>query len=214
MKSRLLLVVSWLLGSAAVVAAPLEPRFSLSLTAAERSACGINRLTSDLVASIDALVRREAGMKSSSVGAPAASKAFSATLTPEQRRAAGLERLSPAEQTQLDFLAVRWLAPRPFAGSVGTAVSAGPSAAGPEAIETEVDGLKPQIHGAITLEYGAGSGGYSEKTGAIELNYWDPVHNFGVDVGYAVTQVKSKYPVLGCGDYLGPAVWAPVPPLR
>jgi hypothetical protein len=54
---------------------------------------------------------------------------------------------------------------------------------------------------------GWGSGGYSEKTGAMMLNYTDPARGFSVSVGYSESHVK------GPGTYIYRDPTTATPPL-
>jgi thiol-disulfide isomerase/thioredoxin len=85
----------------------------------------------------------------------------------------------------LSFLSAWSLITAPAAGGWAPATGTDPSGA-----KTSIAGDKPEIHGAITLGYGAGSGGYSEKTSAIDLYYTDPDRRFVVGFGYGSSLVK------------------------
>jgi hypothetical protein len=188
----LLLLAGWLAVAVAVAAAaPGVYLFSGSLAPAERTACGVDRLSLQQVAALDDLVRRESAVVA---GAPAAVPQFSRRLDPAECRAAGLDRLTPAQVARLDGLVSRWLAadePVAFASGGGTLYPAGAKAAANQA--------RSEIHGTITLEYGAGSGGYSERTGAIDLFYAPPGSRFSFGFGYADSLVKFADP-----DYYAP----------
>ena len=185
-KSVALLVLAGWLAVAAAVAAPGAYLFSGSLAPAERTACGVDRLSPKQVAALDELVRRESAVLA---GAPAAGQPFSRRLEPAECRAAGVDRLTPEQVGRLDGLVARWLAadaPVTFASGAGTMYPAGAKAAANQA--------RSQIHGTITLEYGAGSGGYSERTGAMDLFYAPPGSRFSLGFGYAESLVKFAAP--------------------
>ena len=106
--ASLRLLTGLLLAGAAHAAEAPELRFSQALPAADAAASGLPRLSSDEVAVIDALVRRDtaARLAPSSATPPAA---FSMRLTADERRTAGLTRLAPAELARLDDAGLRQL---------------------------------------------------------------------------------------------------------
>jgi hypothetical protein len=53
-----------------------------------------------------------------------------------------------------------------------------------------------EIHGAFSLSYGFGSGGYSEKTGSMVLNLEDPDRGYSITVGYSESHVKGGHPYI------------------
>ena len=185
--------------------ADADPRFSQSLAIAERAETGFNRLSTDQVAVLDALVRRDLSTQSSSrPNDPLPAARFSQRLTADERANAGLTLLTEAELARLDALLERH----------GTAVMARVLLAPPVFAPT---GMRlrplesysvPEIHGSISLTYGVGKGGYSEKTGAINLNYEDPVHNFSVMFGYTESHFKGPIPYRD-GYLGGPAPFVP-----
>ena len=52
----------------------------------------------------------------------------------------------------------------------------------------------PEIHGSLTLGFGVGSGGYSERFGGMTLTYEDPVRNFAVSFSYSESHIKGAAP--------------------
>ena len=50
-----------------------------------------------------------------------------------------------------------------------------------------------EIHGAFSLSYGLGSGGYSEKTGSMLLTMEDPARRFSISFGYTESHVKGGH---------------------
>ena len=50
----------------------------------------------------------------------------------------------------------------------------------------------PEIHGMISLTFGMGSGGYSERGGAMVLTYDDP-SGISLAVGYSEIRTKGGY---------------------
>ena len=173
-----------------------ELRFSSALEAAEKVACGLGRLTSDQVAVIDALVRRDtvqlggpvASSAPEKVTAPAAT--FSQRLTPAERRTAGLEALPATELGRLDAAVERFQNAR-----LARTLLAPPTyATRREPIITTERRKEREIHGSFSLSYGFGSGGYREKSGSMVLNLDDPARGYAITIGYTETHTKGGLP--------------------
>ena len=192
----------WAVGLAwtvAAAAAPVAARFSAELSPAERTACGIDRLTSDEVASLDALVRRQGAVKAKA-GKPAA---FSQRLRPGEKHAAGLDRLRSEELSRLDAVVARKSSPTEtsaeltdfatFANEHPLLMAGFPTAGAIDA--ADVAGPRPQIHGEMRLEFGFGRG-HSERSAGLELDYDDPAHGFSASLDYEVSRIQSRRPVL------------------
>ncbi|MEY2880125.1 MAG: hypothetical protein RLZZ15_2505, partial [Verrucomicrobiota bacterium] len=118
MKPRALLLFAALLAALIAPARAAEGRFSHAITPVEFVEAGLKKLSSDQLASIDALVRREGARtvvlgraESSATGAK--SPGFSQRLLPSERDAAGLALLGETELARLDALVERRLAPPP-----------------------------------------------------------------------------------------------------
>ncbi len=175
-------------------AADGDLRFSTSLEAPDRAAAGLTKLTSDQVAVVDAFVRRDTAGQAS--GKPAtgaepgvegqAPKTFSQRLTPGERTTANLAALSPAELARLDALVERFQTAR-----LARTLLAPPSYARPGRVPVTEKKKEREIHGYFSLSYGWGSGGYSEKTGSMVLNFEDPDRGFAISVGYAESHIKG-----------------------
>ncbi|MBL9201876.1 MAG: hypothetical protein JNL39_15305 [Opitutaceae bacterium] len=197
-----------------------DGRFTTSLNAADRAAAGLGKLSSDNLAVIDALVRRDTARVAATATAPAGSSSakgaeagatFSQRLSADERRIAGLALLSPAEVAQLDALVSRQqtarlartlLAPPVFLARPGRAVE-------PREKKTE-----REIHGSFSLSYGMGSGGYSERTGAINLSFEDPARGLTINVGYSESHIKGGRGYYGVPYALPPRPFAPDDSLR
>ena len=173
-----------------------DTRFSQVLSATELAETGVARLNSDQVAVIDALMRRDlaAQLAPPRKDAPPPAARFSQRLTDDERRNAGFTTLTAKELERLDALIERH----------GNAALARTLLAPPVFIPAGIR-LKPiepktapEIHGSISLSYGVGKG-FSERTGAMTLNYDDPVHNLSVTVGYSETHGKGRIPYYGDG---------------
>lgn len=164
-----------------------ETRFSQALPAADFTAGGLAHLTSDEVAVIDALVRRDTTARLQAPPADSTPAAFSARLTAEERRTAGLTRLSPAELTRLDELVERQQNARLARTLLAPPVFLSRSR---EATPRETKGGR-EVHGSFSLSYGFGRGGYSERSGSASWTVEDPARGYAVTVGYAETHVKG-----------------------
>lgn len=178
-------------------------RFTRSLNAAERSQAGIDRLTSDQAAVLDALVRRDSASRVSVPPAqqqpPADSKAaakaeplptpssFSKRLTAEERRLAGFGSLTAGEMARLDALIERFTS-----ASVARALLAPPRYISRYSrVEPAEREERRKIHGSYSLSFGWGKDGYSERTGAMQMTYDDPAGRYSVTIGYAESHVKG-----------------------
>jgi hypothetical protein len=181
-----ILLACGLMLAAAASAAPADGRFSEKLTDAERQACGLDRLTSDQVAALNALVHRDATvvLVSDGVSAP---KRFSTRLFPDEFRSAGLDRLTPPQLARLDALVDASL------GRVDpTATLTSAPASPPPTTEMTQPHPFPEIHGMVSLTYGFG-GGTSFKEATTALYWVDPTHHLEIDVAYSELQGKSPY---------------------
>lgn len=170
-----------------------DTRFSQALAAEDRTACGLTRLTSDQVAVIDALVRRDTLRMGSASTPPAGASAptpttFSQRLSADERRTAGITTLAEAEVARLNALVERFQGARLARSLLSPLATVGPS---PSRVRSEDTKPERKIHGSFSLSYGWGKGGYSEKTGSMMLYYDDPEGRFSVSVGYTESQVKG-----------------------
>ncbi len=188
---------TWLfLAGAALMAATAVPasaasRFSESLSDADRQACGIDRLSSDQVAALDALVHRvEADAPEPG---PAAAKPFSQQLIPDEFRAAGLGLLTAPQRARLDAQVAADGSP---AGHPALAALAGTGAAAPAGVEAQRPA--PEIHGFVALTYGFG-GGTSFREATTAVDYVDPSHR--LELGVSFSQIEGKLPY-ACGPRL------------
>jgi len=170
----------------AIARAQDELRFSTSLGQEERTAIGLTRLDADRVAVIDALVRRDSS-RPAVAGAPAD---FSARLTTDERRTAGIDTLTLSERSRLDAAVARHQSARAARSLQAPLVLAAPRGR----ITTEERRPERGIHGAFSLSYTFGRGGYSERTGSILLTHEDPASGLSFAVGYSETHVKGPAP--------------------
>lgn len=168
-------------------------RFSQSLATTERTAAGLERLSSDQVAILDALVRRDLTAQATPrrADAPPLPARFSQRLSADELRNAGLATLTAAELTQLDQFVERRVS-----SSLARALLSPPTFV-PLSVRARVAEAKPktpEIHGSFTLGMGFGSGGYSERFGGMTLTYEDPIRNFAVSFSYSESHIKGAPP--------------------
>jgi hypothetical protein len=171
---------------------PAPTRFSQALATADRTAAGLDRLSSDQIAVIDALIRRDLAAQSAPrrADAPPVPGRFTERLTADERRTAGLGVLTEEEKLKLDGLADR------HAASLLGRTLLAPPAFVPLSIRARVAEAKatgPEIHGSFTLGMGFGKG-YSERFGGMTLTYEDPVRNFAVSFSYTESHIKGAAP--------------------
>ena len=169
-------------------------RFSQVLSAEQRAATGLDQLTSDQLAVLDALVRHDDAYAVPSTPAHPRPARFSQRLNADERRNAGLTRLSADQRARLDAL-VEQRVPLHVSFAAPAAVAATPT--------VEVERVRPQIHGAVTLGMGWGSGGYSEMGGSMVVDYYDPAHGLDLLMGYSEVRTKGSYLYRGCPDTYG-----------
>ncbi len=180
----------------AAIASANELRFSVSIEPAERAAGGLNRLTSDQVAVLDAFVRRDTITRGSPTPIEPATKeekpspTFSQRLTANERQTAGFATLTPAELTQLDAIIAR----HQNARLARTLLAPPTFITHRDRITLSERKKERQIHGSFSLSYGVGSGGYSEKSGSMVLNLEDPAKGYSISIGYSETHTKGGVP--------------------
>jgi len=166
-----------------------DARFSKTLSASELKHSGLERLSADQLAVLDALIRRDAKINAVADSADPVSARFSQRLSPEERASAGLDMLSATELAQLDA-SVR----PPTSGSVSSLTS---KAAGP-VVQPEPSTPAPEIHGMISFTFGGGRGGYREIGGYMMLDYQDPAHGLELLVGYGESRISGPSIGRGC----------------
>jgi hypothetical protein len=186
MKTWILLACG-LISAVIASAAPSNSRFSEQLTEAERQSSGLDLLSSDQVAALNALVHREAVVAFDAPAAPAtpAPKSFSRRLYPDEFQAAGLNRLTAPQLSRLDGLVGSSLS-QPGTTAV---LAAAPASSSSGRVPSESGQPPPEIHGMVALTYGFG-GGASFREATTDLSYVDPSHHLEVDVGYSDLEAK------------------------
>jgi hypothetical protein len=190
-------------------------RFSQALDAEERRVIGIDRLTSDQVAILDALVRRDLAGRSLSEPATNPPTVFSQRLSADERRNAGVAGMTDDGRRRLDAAVARYqssgmsqslMTPPVFLPRNTVSVRPREKKGKPER----------EVHGSFTLAYGWGDG-YSTRSGSMVVNMTDPEKKYSITIGYGETHVKGNpgpgilldrgspyYGPLGPGDLLRP----------
>ena len=199
MKLWATLLAAGLMAAVPATGRAADARFSQILTAGEFTDAGLKRLSSDQVAVLDALVRRDlANQTAPSRGDAPPAVRFSQRLTADERSVAGLTLLTETELARLDAYAERHATAR-----LARVLLAPPSFVPPSLrLRPAETKTAPEVHGSFSLGMGWGKGGYSERTGSMNLKYEDPVHGLSVSVGYSETHAKG--PAIYRDPYIGP----------
>ncbi len=187
--SLLRLVLAWLAGATLAIAG--DARFTGTLAAADREAAGLVKLSSDQIAILDALVRRDTTARGRTPAPKAAAEAapaeFSRRLSADEARNIGLPALTPAQVAKLDALVDRHQS-----ALLARTLLAPPAFLTPSRREvTSERKSERNVHGTFSLSYGWGKGGYSEKTGAMSVTIDDPARNLSLTIGYAESHIKG-----------------------
>lgn len=185
------LLLSWL----PLARAEDDTRFSKALAPQEFSSAGLAQLSSDQIAILDALVRRDLANAARSNKPPTPAE-FTQRLTADERRNAGLELLAAEERNHIDALVQRLIAPP---ASDATFADSG-SGSLANAVRSVKINREPQIHGTVALMVAAGSGGYSAFGGGMALTYDDPANRFAVTVAYSELHEKGDFLRRDCRD--------------
>jgi hypothetical protein len=173
-------------------AATDDPRFSSTLRPAQWTESGLNKLTTDNVAVIDALVRVDKAAseyRNNNIG----STRFSERRTEHERTISGLYLLTPAQVEKLDQL-VAFRVARPMA-QFDTSIPA-------PRLNLEnvtVPNRPPEIHGSVSLTYGWGKGGSVRGADSV-FTYDDPARRFSLLFGYSEYRGKGDIPLYYPGD--------------
>ncbi len=174
-------------GEPASATAPAEMRFSQTVGTPERPMLGLDRLTPDQIAVLDALIRRDTTLRSRTNADPSAPEAFSRRLNADELRLTGLDTLPADTMARLDAAIAR----RQTAILAPFLLSPPVYLARPGKIEAREQKRERELHGTFSLSYGWGKGGYSEKTGAMTVTMEDPEKGYSLSVGYSESHVKG-----------------------
>ena len=184
MKLLRMFALSGLVIAAAASGWAQEARFSQQLTATDQTITGLEKLSSDQLAVLDALIRHDEKIHAELDAAQRPPARFSQRLSTDERKSAGLDLLTEAEMVRLDAFVAQYEAGGPPLVAAESATTPLPS---------ELKGPAPEIHGMISFTYGTGRGGYSEKGGTMLLNYDDPAHGISLLVGYGQMQSNGHF---------------------
>ena len=165
-----------------------QTSFTSALSAENKAASGIVKLTAQQIAALDAQVQREI-----SVAHQGDTVAFSTSFThrrsPQQRNEAGLDQLMTPELARLDALVAAALAERPLPAAAGPLIIAPATSASPD-VYVETLTRKMEVHGEVTLAYVMGSGGARGYGASMVTTATDPSGKFAITVG--VSQFYGK----------------------
>lgn len=176
-----------------------ESRFSSTLSPAQQAETGLDRLTVDNIAVIDALVRLDAAAATRLVRNNIRTTHFSERRTAHEREIAGLDRLTPEQVRKLDqFVALRIPAPVPSDADLAYA-SVRLDATTPVAIKKPA----PEIHGSLSLTYGWSRGG-SIRGADTSVTYVDPRKRYSITVGYSEYRGNGLAPYPYATPYFSP----------
>jgi hypothetical protein len=165
--------------------------FSEGLSADERAACGLAKLTAAQVGALNAYIERDTALAHEG-GVTGFSSSFSARLSPQQRASAGLDRLSERERAFVDTMAARTIALGP---PPAQEFAFRPSAAVPPPESVVLPPPAVQIHGDLSFTVGGGSHGSSFYGTSMDVFVTDPSGKYTIGVG--VSEFRSK-------GYFGP----------
>lgn len=181
-----------------VRAADADLRFSRTLAPAELSATGLDRLSSDQLAILDALIRRDIAQSRFISKEPRPDR-FSARLTDSEREQSGLARLAEAELAALDA----HIAPlaTPPAPATGARFAANSRYVPVPSVKID---RSPPVHGELSLMVAAGSDGYSAYGGGIAVTVDDPASKMALTLAYSEVRSKGGHPWRYCDDYYYP----------
>jgi|SRR5580658_9734205 hypothetical protein len=207
-----------------------EARFVDGLSAQEKAATGIAKLTAAQAASLDVLVSHDATLAQQG-GVTGFSSGFLARHSDAERSAAGIDRLSDKEKSILDILVARTIAlgpppDQPFTYSPPQA-KVTPPPAPPAPSEVTVSAPRHmEVHGDVSFTVGAGGHGSNFYGTSMDFNVTDPSGKFTLGVGfddyhgkgllplyppygpYGLYGPYSAYGPIGPG-YVGPPYWGP-----
>jgi hypothetical protein len=185
-----------------IARAESTPTFTAQISAPDRSATGIWRLSAAEVSSLDALVQRD--IDAARAGRTVAfAKTFIERRTPEERQLAGINHLTTPERDRLNVLVASAIANRPGVTEIVEHPAAA-SATAPTIEHLASYRRSPEIHGEVSVFVGAGSGGRSWYGGSFETEITDPSHHLTVAVGVSEIKGRGLRPCYGDPFYYDP----------
>jgi hypothetical protein len=149
--------------------------FVATLSAEDRKATGVEKLSTEEQSELDFLVTKELSLaRAGNVRGFAGT--FTSRRNPAERVAAGLDRLTTDEQAKLNELVATRLARRPDATSSVTRLKK-------EVVQKAKNPV--ELHGEVSFTYGWQKGGGEFKGGSIYVTAQDPDTGLAIGVGYA-----------------------------
>lgn len=154
--------------------------FSDGLSADERAACGLAKLSPAQIGALNAYVARDVSLAHEG-GVTGFSSAFSVRLNPQQKTLCGIDRLSEKERGFLDAMAARSIA---YGPPPSQEFSYRPAAAAAPPPPEEVVAPPPavQVHGDVSFTIGGGHGS-SYYGSSMDLFVTDPSGKYTIGVG-------------------------------
>jgi hypothetical protein len=189
---------AWVALLLATAAGAAGAGFSDELSPADRAACGIEKLTSAQVSSLDSLVARDVTYAHQG-GVTGFSSTFTERCTTQERAAIGIDRLSDDDRARLDTLVAREIAAGPPPSQAFT-YSPPPKAAPPPPPTLVSQPLHMEVHGDVSLTLGAGSHGSNFYGTSADLFVTDPTGKYTIGVGVSEYRGKGYFPL--CGPFL------------
>lgn len=176
--------------TAFLVATPMavraqQLRFSRLLSAGEFKQAGLERLSSDQLAVLDALVRQDAQTDAESAPGRPPGGLFTERLATDEAHAAGINLLSGLERASLNSFVFQYENAQPSDPSSGP---------GRSALDPDFRHPQPEVHGMISLTYGVGSGGFHEVGGAMAVSIDDPAHGVSLYLAYGESRGRGPWP--------------------
>jgi hypothetical protein len=185
----------------ATMARAAEPGFTGGLSAEEKAACGITKLTAAQAAALNVLVVHDVTLARQG-GVTGFSSTFLARRSAQDREVAGLDRLSEKERSAIDALVARAIAmgPPPLQDFVYV------PAAQPSADTLVSAPLGAEVHGDLSFTVGGGSHGSSFYGTSMDLFVTDPTGRFTLGVGISDYRGRGFFSPYGlyCPAYGGP----------
>ncbi len=194
------------LGLIASAVADEDLRFSKTLAPTDFSATGLGQLSSDQLAILDALVRRDIA-QSRFVSKDPRPDRFSARLTAAEREQSGLAQLAETELAALDARVA------PLATPPSPVDRANFGANTRYSVPSVKIDRSLQVHGELSLMVAAGSDGYSAYGGGIAVTVDDPASKMALTLAYSEVHSKGGNPWRYYGDYYYGRRHGPLAPL-
>lgn len=147
--------------------------FSATLTIAQRTATGLDRLTEEERTALNGFIATEVSLaRQGNVRAFAGT--FSGRRSAAEKSAAGIDRITPAELATLDELVAQAIAAGPVQPTVPQKLTAKDVA--------KTDRL--EVHGEVSLAYGWSRHG-DYRAGSLYTTIYDPVTGVALGIGIA-----------------------------